>query len=232
VDPRFLQECIAEGLSLEAMGERSGRHPSTVSYWLKKHGLQAAGSKTHAPKSAIDRAVLVALVEEDLSLREIAERLQRSVTTIRYWIRQHGIERQRCRQRNVPGGSRREFMSCRRHGLTEFVLEGRGAYRCSRCRAEAVGRRRRVIKNTLVREAGGSCAICGYSRSHRALQFHHLDPATKEFHLGQAGHCRSLTRSRIEASKCILLCANCHAEVEAGIAEIPLNSLAEADARQ
>jgi len=231
VDRRFLEDCISELLSLEAIGERSGRHPSTVSYWLRKYGLEAAGSKTYAPKSGLDEAVLVALIEEDLSLREIAKRLERSVTTIRYWIRRYGLERQRCRQRTVPGGLKREIMLCLRHGSTEFVLEGRGSYRCSRCRAEAVGHRRQVIKSTLVREAGGSCAICGYSRSHRALQFHHLDPAKKEFHLGHAGHCRSLARSRIEASKCILLCANCHAEVEAGIAEIPLNSPVEAESR-
>jgi len=231
VDEHFLKERIAEGLSLEAIGERSGRHPSTISYWLRKYGLQTARSKTYAPKSGLDKTTLVALIEEDLPLREIAERLERSVTTIRYWIKRHGLERQRCRRRTVPGGLGREVMLCRRHGSTEFVREGRGSYRCSKCRAEAVGRRRQVIKGTLVKEAGGGCSICGYSRSHRALQFHHLDPATKEFHLGQAGHCRSLARSRIEASKCILLCANCHAEVEAGIAEIPLNSLVEADSR-
>jgi hypothetical protein len=28
---------------------------------------------------------------------------------------------------------------------------------------------------------------------------------------------------RAEASKCVLLCSNCHAEVEAGIAAVPLN---------
>lgn len=231
MNKRFLEERLAEGLSLETIGERSGLHPSTVSYWLGKYGLRAAGSKRYAPKSRLGKAPLAALIEEDLSLREIAERLDRSVSTVRYWIRRHGLERQRCRQRTMPGGLEREIMSCRLHGSTEFVLEGRGSYRCSRCRAEAVGRRRQVIKGTLVREAGGSCAICGYSRSYRALQFHHLDPATKEFHLGHGGHCRSLARSRNEASKCILLCANCHAEVEAGIAEIPLNSPVEADSR-
>jgi len=86
-----------------------------------------------------------------------------------------------------------------------------------------------VIKQILVEEAGGSCAICGYSRCQQALQFHHVDPATKSFHLGHSGHSRSLARSREEAQKCVLLCATCHAEVEAGITEMPLNSLVEAD---
>jgi len=28
-------------MSLEAIGKRAGKHESTVSYWLKKHGLEA-----------------------------------------------------------------------------------------------------------------------------------------------------------------------------------------------
>jgi hypothetical protein len=40
------------------------------------------------------------------------------------------------------------------------------------------------VKEILVAEAGGSCLICGYDRYAGALQFHHLDPATKSFGLG------------------------------------------------
>jgi 5-methylcytosine-specific restriction endonuclease McrA len=111
---------------------------------------------------------------------------------------------------------------CYRHGLTRFRSRpDRGGWRCLECRAEHVQRRRRKVKDTLVREAGGSCRVCGYDRSPAALHFHHLDPDTKEFHLAQRGVTRSLVAARAEASKCVLLCANCHAEVEAGLATIP-----------
>jgi hypothetical protein len=86
-----------------------------------------------------------------------------------------------------------------------------------RCRWEAVARRRRKVKATLVREAGGECRQCGYSRCVEALHFHHVDPATKIFSIGSRGLTRSLDVLRTEAAKCALLCANCHAEVEAGI---------------
>jgi hypothetical protein len=49
-----------------------------------------------------------------------------------------------------------------------------------------------------------------------ALEFHHLDPGQKEFALSVRGLTRSLEEVRREAAKCIVLCANCHAEVEAG----------------
>ena len=70
-------------------------------------------------------------------------------------------------------------------------------------------------------EAGGCCVLCGYSESPGALQFHHVDPATKSFSLGAAGLTRSLAKARAEAAKCVLLCARCHAEVELGVKRLP-----------
>jgi hypothetical protein len=76
------------------------------------------------------------------------------------------------------------------------------------------------VKKLLVEEAGGCCALCGYRRNQGALQFHHLEPAQKAFALSTRGMTRSLARLRVEAAKCVLLCANCHAEVEAGAASL------------
>jgi transposase len=70
MDKRFLEDCLARGMSLEAIGEQVGRHPSTVGYWLKKHGLEAAGASRHRPKGPIDRRELERLVEDGCSLRE------------------------------------------------------------------------------------------------------------------------------------------------------------------
>jgi len=231
VDRNFLEDCLGQDLSLDAIGELVGKHPSTVSYWLKKHGLEASGAAQHAPKGEIGRAVLKALVGEGLTLREIAEKLGKSPTTVRHWLDKFGLETVRRRQSRAVRNASKIERRCLRHGDTEFVLEGCGYYRCVRCRAEAAGRHRRVVKRKLVEEAGGCCVICGYSGCQRALQFHHLDPTTKRFHIGHGGHTRSLSRSRVETKKCALLCANCHAEVEAGLTAMPLNSKDQTDPR-
>lgn len=229
MEKAFLEDCLGKGMSLDSIGELSGKHPSTVGYWLKKHGLRAGGADRHARKGPLDKARLEALVGEGLTLEEIARRVERSVATVRYWLRRHELGTRQRRRQQPPGRPKRANMECGRHGMTQFVLEGRGHYRCVACRVEAVARRRRVVKRTLVEEAGGECRICGYSRCQQALQFHHLDPAIKEFHLGQGGASRSLAKSRAEARKCVLLCANCHAEVEAGLAKMPLNCSVDAD---
>jgi hypothetical protein len=63
--------------------------------------------------------------------------------------------------------------------------------------------------------------VCGYDRCAGALCFHHIDPATKSFPLTVAGG-RSLPALRAEARKCVLVCANCHAEIEAGLVPSPM----------
>ena len=112
-------------------------------------------------------------------------------------------------------------MLCVHHGVTSFRRRPGGGYRCAKCRSAAVARRRRKVKRALVEEAGGRCCICGYDRSVAALEFHHLVPAQKSFSLSHRGVTRSMERARAEASKCALLCANCHAEVESGLIELP-----------
>jgi 5-methylcytosine-specific restriction endonuclease McrA len=84
-----------------------------------------------------------------------------------------------------------------------------------------VAARCRRIKEILVREAGGCCRICGFARYVGALHFHHLNPAHKAFAVSRQGVTRALERARQEAKKCVLLCANCHAMVEAGLVQVP-----------
>ena len=72
-------------------------------------------------------------------------------------------------------------------------------------------------KLELIEMMGGKCQKCGYNKNISALEFHHLDPSTKEFQLDS----RMLSNKNMEkilneAKKCILLCANCHREMHHG----------------
>lgn len=120
-----------------------------------------------------------------------------------------------------------ELKDCNRHGLVEFGLYGQAQprWRCKRCIGEAVRRRQHKIKRILVEEAGGCCSACGYDRCLTNLHFHHLDPARKSFPLSMATG-KSLATFRAEAAKCVLVCANCHGEVEAGLIAVPVQESA------
>ncbi len=103
--------------------------------------------------------------------------------------------------------------NCPIHGVTpHYVRRDNQAYKCKKCNVEAVARRRKRVRLLLISEAGGQCIRCGYDRCSAALEFHHRDPATKEFPLGARGLTMSLKRMQQEAAKCDLLCANCHRE--------------------
>lgn len=220
----ILEAYLRRGLSLEAIGLLTGRHPSTVGYWVKQHGLSAVHHDRNAPRGGIDLETLTTLVAEGLSTREIAERVGLSQSTVRHWLRKYGLRTHRARHPDSSGvrgvDAPRRRQRCARHGFTEFWLEGRGMYRCLRCRSEAVSRRRQRMKEIVVAEAGGRCSVCGYDRYVGALHFHHKEDETKEFGLADRGLTRSLEAVRAEATKCVLLCANCHSEVEAGIVRI------------
>jgi hypothetical protein len=124
-----------------------------------------------------------------------------------------------------PGKSTAQIRECKRHGLIEHhsCSQGPGKPRrwvCKRCMGEAVTRRHQKIRAVLVAEAGGKCLVCGYARFASALQFHHVDPSTKEFAVN-AGNGKALAKFRREARKCVLVCANCHVEIEGGITPCP-----------
>jgi len=95
VDKAFLEECLAEGMSLEAIGESVGKHESTVSYWLKKHGLEAAKAEKHAAKGGVAKEDLERFLAAGLSLREIARHMDCSLATIHHWICKYGLETER-----------------------------------------------------------------------------------------------------------------------------------------
>ena len=46
----LLEGYLEEGLSLRQIGALEGRDPSTVGYWVQKHGLKAVNSERNAPK--------------------------------------------------------------------------------------------------------------------------------------------------------------------------------------
>jgi 5-methylcytosine-specific restriction endonuclease McrA len=92
---------------------------------------------------------------------------------------------------------------------------------CKR-RVERVKRWRNNSKQKVVDMMGGCCQICGYKKTTDALELHHVDPSKKEMSFGKwRANPKSLETIKEELKKCILLCANCHREVHAGVTELP-----------
>jgi hypothetical protein len=105
---------------------------------------------------------------------------------------------------------------CKNHGLTTYVLESRGYYRCRQCRQDHVAKNRIKTRIKAIDLLGGKCIICGYDKCNAALQFHHRDPSLKKFNINNYTCSKAWKTIKEETKKCDLLCANCHMELHFG----------------
>ena len=79
---------------------------------------------------------------------------------------------------------------------------------------------RRKAKAKAVAHMGGACIGCGWTGPSAVIEFHHLDSATKDFGVGEDGIPRRWERVVAELANCVMLCANCHREVHAGVRDL------------
>jgi hypothetical protein len=226
MEKESLELLLERGFTIDQIAQRTGKAPSTVSYWIEAHRLQPVHRDTHARPLEVDRAGLERLVAAGRTVAEMAAELGVTTVTVRRRLARFGLQTAATRRillarAALEAGLDSVVMPCAVHGETDFVREGRGYYRCKRCRMEGVTRHRRKMKSILVADAGGRCCVCGYDRSVAALEFHHLDRDTKRMAIGSGG-ALSLETLRAEAKKCVLVCSNCHAEIEAGVSTVPL----------
>ena len=115
----------------------------------------------------VENRVLQDLVKENLSTYEIAKRLCCSQTNVRYWMNKHGLH-----SNFGPHGNGRRTRSPR-DAAARIV--------------EHVMIHRKRLKARAIAYKGGKCMLCGYNTRNSALEFHHLNKATKSFGLSKKG---------------------------------------------
>lgn len=72
---------------------------------------------------------------------------------------------------------------------------------------------KRAMKHILVEYKGGKCVECGYDKCEGSLQFHHINEQEKDLAISQIKPNQiDMDKLYKEVDKCVLLCANCHAE--------------------
>lgn len=117
----------------------------------------------------------------------------------------------------VERKNRYELRECKHHGMVDHFKRKPRGWRCAKCNNDAVMRRRRKVKEELLKYKGQYCEVCGYDglKCPEAMDFHHRDPTQKEFRVSQGT--LSLEKQKTEVDKCALLCCRCHRELHAGI---------------
>lgn len=184
----------------------------------------------------MDKIELQTYIDQGLSAGKIADKVGKSLGSVRYWISLHGLETSFAkRKREFSEGTasetklsitERTCSKCKElKPISEYYTTGKKIYSyCKPCAKKTFKQYdgRAKVKLSCVQYKGGKCEHCSYDRCISALEFHHIDPLMKEFHISDYTHHGKIDMEKIksELDKCALLCANCHREVHAGLIKL------------
>ena len=120
----------------------------------------------------------------------------------------------------------------RKRWANTFTQTGNPEYRsrCGECDRKFIRDQQRRARKSISRSAkirkasrkaecvsylGGKCSECGYSKSNHALTFHHKLRSDKTRDISSMLD-YAWTKLRAELDRCVLVCFNCHMEIEEG----------------
>jgi hypothetical protein len=164
------------------------------------------------------------LIDKGYSLNKISKELNKSLTTIRYWVKKHNIPfetKNFSNQEPKDYGKYRVCPKCKNNCTIESFYNRRGkiggSVYCKKCTTIQVVERTKKLKQEMVVYKGGCCQICGYNKYIGALDFHHIDPNKKDFTIAHVRQYKFNDVIKNELDKCLLVCSNCHRELHGGL---------------
>lgn len=131
-----------------------------------------------------------------------------------------------CRHRRRADGHDTQCRECKHAAKARWMTTDAGMEHTRLITEQARARKREAvaIMESVKRTSG--CVHCG-EREPACLDFHHIDPSTKAKTVSRLGHGthawsdKGFVRLRAEMAKCVVLCANCHRKLHAGVIMVP-----------
>lgn len=77
-----------------------------------------------------------------------------------------------------------------------------------------VKKTQKLIREIVSLEKSSGCSLCGYNKTPTAIEFHYINQQDKENTISQI---KTFATLSAEIDKCIMVCANCHRELHAGL---------------
>ena len=121
------------------------------------------------------------LVNQGNSSWDISRKLNKSQTTVRYWLKKHSIK---TKYSFSTTDTHKTCPMCKIEKLhIEFTIRKNNKINsyCKICTNKYTVEKQRKFKEQCLNYKGNSCVRCGYNRCSSALEFHHTDPTKKEF---------------------------------------------------
>jgi hypothetical protein len=162
----------------------------------------------------MEKDTLIKLIETGLSQQRIAEELNCSQSTIRWWLKKYDLRTRRGKHSQWPKDlvKARKCSYCGETNPIKFY--GHKKTICGNCHNKYTYQKSQENRLQGIKYLGGECNRCGYNEFTCSLDFHHKDPKNKHPVFG-SHRGWSLKKLLKELEKCILLCKNCHAALHA-----------------
>lgn len=168
-------------------------------------------------------------VNDGWSIQDLATEFSKGKATIRYWLKQFNLV-----TKGKAGG--KNTVNCEIDNKTEkqcakcldyksvdnfFFRKERNSYTsyCKQCNAKDVVERETRTKLDCIKYLGNVCTLCNIDGHYSIYDFHHDEPAHKDFSI-RSGGTKSFRSVINELDKCILVCANCHHEIHAAMKKV------------
>jgi hypothetical protein len=162
----------------------------------------------------MEREILIDLINQNLTQREISEQLGKSQTTIRYWLNKFSLTTTNLQK------PREKLHYCHKCGETNSNnFYGNDKHICGKCHNNRVMNAGKEKRDYAIEQLGSSCKICGFNEYKCSLDIHHLDPKTKDSNF-KSMRGWSIKRIDKEIQHCVLLCKNCHSAYHNGLVEL------------
>ena len=163
----------------------------------------------------MDKELLKSLIEQHLSTYEIAEKLEKSQSSVRHWLKKYELKTHG--KAGVKTGYYTHCKICNKETVKgkmycSEICKSKNYYKNNTEKFIKVDKDlRETFKLLALDYCGNKCKMCGYNKNYTALAFHHLDPEGKDFTVGGT-KAKTLRQShKDELDKCVTVCHNCHA---------------------
>ena len=124
----------------------------------------------------MDKNKIIELVEKKLSLREIANELNISKSTLCYWMKKYSLQTFRKAKGKLP--SLEYKCSCGETNPENFY--GKKRFVCSKCHNQYTLQKGQEKRLKIIEKMGGQCVSCGYNKYSCSLEIHHKYPEKKD----------------------------------------------------
>lgn len=172
----------------------------------------------------MEKEILEKLVNENKSINEIANILDKTISSTRYWIQKYGFKT------NGKTGIKTEryeyCVICNTKTINGKMYcsdncKSKRYYKNNTTKCLDIDKNsRKTFKLLALDYCGNKCKNCGYAKNSAALSFHHIDPNEKDFKFAGIRSTTLKEEHKKELDKCITVCENCHMTIHDSIEKL------------